>query len=353
MENLNEIQQSTLEQLPFGNYQHNLSDIPPTASDIGHLWTGYMAETMSVCMLKHITEQTKDPDIKPILQQALDLSTERVKSMENLYTSIHHPIPIGFGEKDVDASAPGLFSEAFGLIYTRLMSLYVVEHYLLALTRSPRSDFRQIYLNAITSSSNLIEKTTNVLLAKGLLPKSPIIVVPDQLKLVDDKNYYGSIFGGKRTLNAVEISHLYHCIVIKMVFSTLNLGFAQVTKSKDIKKYFERGKQIDSEHTKILGSILQEENLTIPMPGEFQVSDSKHSPYSEKLMLFHSTVVTSYSTLSDAFALTSSARKDLVTAFSRLSIESLEYAKHGADLLIENNWLERIPETVNRKELIH
>lgn len=93
--------------------------------------------------------------------------------------------------------------------------------------------------------------------------------------------------------------------------------------------------------------------LLKPIPGEFQVTDSKHSPYSEKLMFFHSTIVISYSTLSDAFALTSSARKDLVSAFSRLTIESLEYTKHGADLLIENNWLERIPETVNRKELIH
>jgi hypothetical protein len=352
MDNLSEINQNHPEQVPYGVVQHNLSNITPTASEIGHLWTSYMAETMSICMLKHIVAKSIDPDIKSIVQQALDVSTKRVKSMEDLYNAIHHPIPEGFGEKDVDVNAPSLFSETFGLAYTRIMNLYVELHYGLALGRSSRSDFRQIFSDAINTSKDIIEKATDVLLAKGLLPKAPSIIIPDRVEKVNDKKYYGSLFGDKRSLNAVEISHLFHCMIIVMVYSALKLGFSQVAKSKEIKNYLNRGSQIHREQAKILGSFLQEENLPTHTPSEFQVTDSKHSPYSDKLMLFHATVITSFGMMSDGFALTSCSRKDLISAFSRLMVEALEYSKDGADLMIENGWLERIPETVNRQELL-
>jgi Protein of unknown function (DUF3231). len=352
MSNLSEVNQNNFEQSPFGVVQHNLSDVKPTASEIGHLWTSYLAESMSICMLKHIVANSKDPDIKPIIQQALNTSTEIVKSIEDLYNTIDHPIPIGFGENDVNANIPALFSESFGLAYTRLMNVYVQLHYVLALARSTRSDFRQLFSNAISTSTDIIEKATDVLLAKGLLPKAPSINIPDKIEKVNDKKYYGSFFGDTRTLNAVEISHLYHCIVLAMVYSTLKLGFSQVAKSKEIKNYLNKGSEIQREQAKILGDFLQKEKLPIPIPSEFQVTDSKQSPWSDKLILSHATVVTSYSITSYGFALTSSTRKDLIPAFSRLILEALEYSKSGADLMIKNGWLERIPETSDRQELL-
>lgn len=45
--------QGNTEQVPFGVVQHNLSDILPSASEVGHLWTSYLAECMSVCFLKY------------------------------------------------------------------------------------------------------------------------------------------------------------------------------------------------------------------------------------------------------------------------------------------------------------
>lgn len=37
----------------MGTDQHNLSDIIPTSSEIGHLQSIYLAESMSVCFLKN------------------------------------------------------------------------------------------------------------------------------------------------------------------------------------------------------------------------------------------------------------------------------------------------------------
>jgi len=52
MNNLQEANQGQVEQVPFGAVQHNLADIIPTSAEIGHIWSSYMAESMSVCFLK-------------------------------------------------------------------------------------------------------------------------------------------------------------------------------------------------------------------------------------------------------------------------------------------------------------
>lgn len=39
--------------------------------------------------------------------------------------------------------------------------------------------------------------------------------------------------------------------------------------------------------------------------------------------------------------------------FTRLISELLEFAKDGIDLMIDHNWLERPPETANRRELMN
>ena len=46
-------------------------------------------------------------------------------------------------------------------------------------------------------------------------------------------------------------------------------------------------------------------------------------------------------------------RKDISVAFTRLLAELLGYAKDGADLMIENGWLEKVPENFSQKELAH
>jgi hypothetical protein len=350
--NTDQVNQETSEQGSFGVVQHNLTNIFPTASEIGNIWASYLAENMSVCMLKFMVAKSKDPDIKPILQQALDISSQRVKSLEDLFNAIHHPIPEGFSEKDVDNNAPELFSESFSLSYTRLMNIYVGMNYSLALSRCSRSDFRQFFSDGINTSREINQRATDVLLAKGLLLKAPHIIIPDRTEKVNDKKYYGSIFRNKRPLNAIEVSHIYHNAEIRFMLSTLQLGFSQVIKSEKVRNHLYRGKKIHNEHAKILAGFLQEEDLPVPNTAEFQVTNSKQSPFSDKLMMFHSTVVTSFSIIENGFSLTNSARKDVISAFNRLIIEMLEYSKDGTDLMIENGWLEKVPETADRKELI-
>ncbi len=205
---MDNLQQTTIqanpESVPFGVDQHNLSNIMSTASEISYLWSSYLAESMAVAFLKHMAAKSKDPDFHSVLQFALDISSQRVTLMEDLFNTIKHPIPKGFGEEDVDINARELFSEGFCVRYTRLTSKYILINYSFAFSDSTRSDFRELFSGFINTSKEVIARADNVLLAKGLLPKPPSIPVADKADYVHGKAYYGSIFGSDRPLNAIE-----------------------------------------------------------------------------------------------------------------------------------------------------
>lgn len=354
MNNMQEANQGQSEKVPFGVVQHNLSDIKPMSSEVAHLWSSYLAENMAVCMLKHMVVKSKDPDIHNVLQRSLDISSQRVKSMEDIYNSIQYPIPDGFDEKDVDINARELFHETFSLEYTRLMTRFAMKYYTIALNDSARTDFRTYFSECINTSIEKMSGVTDILLAKGLFKKNPDIPIPEKVEYVNDKKYYGSFFGrSDRPLNVIEISNIYRLITFKMSLKTLKLGFAQVINSEKLRNYLNKGLHIVNKQLETLGSFLENENLPSPKDPSFLVTNSKESPYSDRLMMFHVIVTTGYIISSYGICLTNTTRKDLVLSFSRHMAEILDYVKDGADLLIENRWLERVPEAADRKELTH
>ena len=355
MNNLQEAKanQAHVEQVPFGTVQHNLSDILPMSSEIGHLWSSYLAESMAVAMLKYYVAQSKDPDIRPILQRSLDVSSQRVKSMKDIFNSIQHPIPEGFGENDVDSNAKQLFEETYTLKLTRMMNKYVLLDYGIALCRSSRSDFRSYFSEGLDTSREIHQKATDVLLAKGLLLKYPSIVNPDRIDRVHDKGYFGTIFGTRRPINAMEISNIISLMEVQLLLRTSKIGFSQVVKSEKIRHFLSQGKQIADHHLKTLGEFLENEELPIPSISSNLITDSKQSPFSDKLILTHSTISIAFKIAEYGLVLTNTARKDLQFTFRNLVTDVLKLAKDGAELMIESGWLERAPEASDRKELIH
>ena len=358
MNNVQEVNQVQVEQVPFGTVQHNLSDIMPTSPEIGHLWSSYMAECMSVCFLKSYDAHAKDPDIHPILQRALDVSSQRVETMKDIFNSFNHPVPEGYGENDVDSNPGKLFSESFVLLYTRFMHKTVSINYNNALTVSARSDFRNYFHECINTSLEIHQKATEVLSAKGLLIKYPNIPIPDRVDFVHNKGYFGSILSTtiglsqNRPLNALEISNIFSVMETKLLWRTLGLGYSQVVKSEKVKNYLFKSKQIADKQLKALGSFLADEDLTQPTINEMLVTESKESPLSDKLILSHITAVTASIIAGYGLTVMNTARMDIISKFRNFVTELLGLAKEGGELMIEAGWLERIPETADREELI-
>ena len=352
MDNL-QTNQDRVEQVPFGTVQHNLSDILPTASEIAPLWSSYLAECMSVSFLKHYVAKSKDPDIHAVLQRALEVSNLRIQAMENIFNSINHPIPEAYGEKDVDVNTKQLFSESFTLAYTRLMHKFTMMYYSYELSLSSRSDFRSYFNECIDTSQEIHQKATEILQAKGLLLKAPIIQIPDRVDFVHNKYYFGALlFGENRPLNAIEISHIHSIMETKQLLRVLNIGYGQTVKSDKIKNFISQEIQLADKQLSKLGSLLTNENLPVPTSIGDYITNSTESSQSDKLILSHVTVVIGYIVSEFGMALTNTTRKDLAVTYSKFLAEVITMAKDGAELMIESGWLEKVPETTDRQKLI-
>lgn len=55
----------------------NEKKIHLTSSEIGSIWTAYMNDSMSKCVLGFMLKHVEDPDIKPAIQYAYDISSDR------------------------------------------------------------------------------------------------------------------------------------------------------------------------------------------------------------------------------------------------------------------------------------
>lgn len=352
-EQINQNQTQT-QQVPFETIQHNLSNIMPTSSEINYLWITYLAESMSVTMLKHMVAKSKDPDFHDILQLALDVASQNIIAIEQIFNSIHHPVPVGFGEKDVDVNAPELFTEEFSVKYTKFMARYILVNNNLAFSDSSRTDIKDLFSGAIDKYKNVIQKADQILLSKGIFSKSPYIKLPDQVEYVHDKSYYGSFFGkSDRPLNVVEISNIFNIIDFKIAMRTLKQGLAQVTKLDQVRNHLKRGVKMADKQLEVLGSLLEQENLPKPEILNDLVTNSIQPPYSDRLIMFHTSIAMARIILSYGIGLTNNARKDIVADFMRLMVEILEFSKDGVDIMIKNGWLEQVPQTVNREKLTH
>ncbi|AET67871.1 Protein of unknown function (DUF3231) [Desulfosporosinus orientis DSM 765] len=353
MSDLQQVNPNVSEQMPIGAIQHNLSNIKQTVAEISHLWSTYIAESMACAIQKHMVAHTTDPDFHQVMQAALDLSTKNIQLIKNLFNLIQHPIPDAFGEKDVNSNTPKLFDDKFVVRYTRLMTKFILQNHVLAFSECTRSDFRQLFYGFIDDSRDIIQKADDVLLAKGVFPASPNIVTPERVENIHDKNYYGSFLGSERPLNALEIANIFAVLDFKMAIRALMLGFAQVVKSDEIRKHLNKGLQIGDKQMKTLRSILENNGLPGPELVDYQVTDSKESPFSDRLILYHTTAVNSYIQTGYAIGLSRIMRKDIIAAYSKFMAEILAYSKDGADLLIEYGWLIKTPETADRHELTH
>jgi hypothetical protein len=132
----------------------------------------------------------------------------------------------------------------------------------------------------------------------------------------------------------------------------LCMGFAQVAKTKKVQDYMLKGKKISEKHITVFTDILKNEDLPKSMTWEHEVSDSTEAPFSDKLMTFLIVAIAGAGIAEYGLSLSTNTRTDIVTIYSRLVSESMQYAKEGMEILIENGWLEEIPHGINRKELL-
>lgn len=353
MDNCQETPQQSYTETISPGALHDVENIKPTSSELNHLWITYMAESMSIAMLKHMVAKSNDPLFHGALAFALETSSQNVIALESVFERIRHPIPGGFGERDVDINAPELFADEFSMRYTKLMQKYIVINHSIAFSDCSRPDIKNMFSEFMDKARQVIDKLDRALLAKGLFAKSPYVEIPEQVEYVHDKDYYGSFWGkSDRPLNVVEISNIYNIMDFKMAMKALKLGFSQVAKSRMVRHHLVRGIEMADKQLEVLGMLMENDGLPKPEIISDRVTSSTQSPYSDRLMMFHSSIAMGRIILAYGMGMTNSVRKDILTHFSRLTIEILEFSKSGVDIMIKNGWLERVPEAADRRKLV-
>ncbi|UFU00611.1 DUF3231 family protein [Radiobacillus kanasensis] len=326
-------------------------NVPLTSAEIGNLWTQYMNDTMSICFLKHSIKNTQDKGIKEILQFSLRIAESHIPKIKSFLKQDDYPIPMGFTKEDVNLDAPALFTETFLLVYMHVMALHGMTGYAGAVGTSARADQRAHFIQSQKETMELYDRIISVMLHKGILSKPPRINRPSKVDFVNDQSYLAGWFGKKRPLSAMEISGLSFNMQKSIVKVVLEIGFGQVTRSKEVQKYLQKGKKICKHQFGVLSDIMTKEDLSSPESWVSEVTDSTIAPFSDKLMMFHIVTLVSAAVGYLSAGLSVSQRRDIAVEYSRLMAEMGLYAEDGAQLMIKHGWLEQPPLAHDRDEI--
>jgi len=325
-----------------------------TATEMGILWSTYMEDTMSQCVLSYFLHTVEDPEIKPVIAYALEISQGHIAELKKLFTAEHFPIPHGFTDQDVNLHAQKLFADSFFLYYIKNMAKIGLGTYSLAYSAASRADIRTFYRESLYATEKLDQRVTQVLQTKGLYIRPPFIPAPEKIDFITDVKFLSGGFLGlieKRALTAIEIAHLFMNAQTNSLGKTLLLGFNQVAQSPDIRHYLTIGIEIANKHLTIFSDLLHDEHLPVPLTWDGDVSASLDPPFSDKLILYHISILVAAGAANYGMAAAASPRNDVSADYVRLATEVASYAKAGAKLMIQYGWLEEPPQAVNREEL--
>jgi hypothetical protein len=332
--------------------ENNHSHIKLTAAELGYLWTTYLADSMSICVLKYFLEHIEDKNIKILTTHALDLSQQHVEKIREIFKEEEIQIPQGFTEQDVNLRAKRLFSDIFYLLYIHNMAKGGLVTYGRVLQNTYRHDIHTFYSKCLTSTIELKTEATQLLLEKGLSIRPPSIPYPKKMEFVQKQSFILEAISRRESLTASEVTNLFSNIQTNYLGTSMAIAFSQVAHSDQVRKYFLRGKEISLKHIKIFRSYLEMCSLPIPMSFEQDITESTESPFSDKLMMFHFSLMIYAGIGNFGVAISESQRSDLVVDYTRLTTEILKYSEDGANLMIANEWLEQPPLSSNRNELI-
>ncbi|NPV90913.1 MAG: DUF3231 family protein [Firmicutes bacterium] len=326
---------------------------PLTSSEIANLWRTYVHYSMLNYVFQHYLKNVEDPDLRPMLTDSIALFEKRMNRTAEIFKLEGQPIPRGFGDGDLDAGAPRLYTDLFYFFYTMRMVAIGLQLNSTALACAVRPDVREFYTETLMGSTRFFNRFTDIMLEKGILIRSPFINTFGEVDTVEEQSFLRGFLGKRRPLLAQEIDQLFLGIRNNVIGGALLEGFRQVARSEPVRAYMARGAEIARKHVDIFSSVLHKENLPAPAHwGEF-VSDSTTPPFSDKLMMYHVVTLGGIGLGSYANAMGLSMRHDLGANYARLITETLKYAEDGINILIDNGWLEEPPRMTDRQELVN
>jgi hypothetical protein len=335
--------------IQLGSTKSNISE-KLTSAEMGKLWATYMGNSMSKCILSYYLQHVEDEVIKTLLENALKLSVDFMKTTKDILKKENFPIPNGFSEEDVNLGAPRLFEDVYYVHYLKYVCKAGMSIYNVAVPLVHRKDVKEFFIYCMDSTMALMGQINDILMNKGLIIKPPIIPVPDKVEFVH-QGFLDGFLGHVRPLHALEIAHLYDNIENNATSKALIMAFSQVVKSEKIRKLFIEGKALTHKSIEQYMEKLHNENLPSPSFLDHLVTTSTFSPFSDKLMLFHKIDMFSMKIRAFGNSAAVNGRHDMGVLYAKSLIKITSFVEDAAEIMIENGWMEQPPFAVNRDKI--
>lgn len=320
-----------------------------TAAEMGKLWASYIGNTMGICTISYQLKNVDDPEIKKVLEFALDLSQSFTNSIANIFKQNNFPIPVGFTADDVNLEAPRLYYDEFYLHYLQYLGKAGMSIYSVAIPLVTRNDVRDFFVVCLNQTAKLMVMVNELLKSKGKLMNAPFTSTPKQVDFVHKQSFLNGYFGDVRTLHGLEVAHLCGCINNDVTSKALMLGFVQGAKNDKVKQYLKRGINLNQNHINKLSRKLIEDNIPAPPLIDHLVTESAIPVFSDKLMVFHKLDMFAMKIREYANGASLNGRRDIGALYAKCQLDVSLYVEDGANILIEHGWMEQPPLMIERR----
>lgn len=141
-----------------------------TSAEMWKLWASYMGNSMSACILKYYLQHVEDKDIKALVENALKLSEEFLKTIKLHDENLPSP---SFLDDLVTTSTFAPFSDKLMLFHKMDMFSIKIRSFGNSTAVNGRHDLGMIYTKALLKNSAFVEDAAKMMLEKGWFEKPP------------------------------------------------------------------------------------------------------------------------------------------------------------------------------------
>ena len=324
-----------------------------TSSELGTLWMTYQTISATLIMYDLFKNKAIDKEAKNIIASCINEKQNINNKIVNIFNNEKAVIPMGFGEQDIIRESHPLFDDIFYIMFIRQMAKLNLGHSAVFTAVSFMKEINDILTLNYNIANKYYMMTTNYLLGKGVLARPPYVTMPKHIEFIEDKNYMSgfNILSDKRSLNTIEVGYINEAIESNIFNMQLLTGFAQVAKESEVKKYFIEGKELLKKNLTELSSMLLQSDIQPPNTWAGEATDSTQSLFSDKLMMYISSLISSTSLGFTALGTSFSMRNDLPVKLGLISKDTFSYAKKGAKIMIAHKWMEEPPPMEDRNQL--
>ncbi|MDR3542095.1 MAG: DUF3231 family protein [Desulfosporosinus sp.] len=321
-----------------------------TATEISNIWAAYMKNSMELRFFEYFIETIEDGEIRKVLDRMLNQTRKSIEQVRTIFIKENIAIPLGFTDEDVRVDAHKMFSDTFVLFFCYDIILLSITTFSSALSECTRKDVRNYFQTSLEFTLSMQNEMIDLMLAKGVYLRPPQVAIDNVVDFVDEMKYFSGFLGGSRPVNVAEIANLSRVIHRAQFSKMIFVAFSKAATLRELGLHFGKGRDEIQKVLDSLQEVLEKENIPISAASDYKIFDLKIAPFSDRLMLFFVNMCLGmFCFTMIAQAMTSSFRSDIVSKFTKIMNDMKQYYGEGLKFTIKEGWLERPPQSINRK----